>query len=256
MARSASDLALLDSMITGDVALLQPAVLKGVRIGVPRGVFYENLDSSLAPVIENALAKLRQAGCLLVEADIPDVEKLFGSAIVPITFYEMPRDVSRYLEESGAAITIQELAAQIASPDVKVPFETFVFGPKAITQEAYEAAMRQIRPAYQAAYRDYFRSHKLAGFVYPTTILPARPIGEDAEIELNGKKVPTFATFTRNARLSTLAGIPGLSLAVGLTAAGLPVGLELDGPQGEDRHLLSLGLAMEALFGRLPPPIG
>jgi Asp-tRNA(Asn)/Glu-tRNA(Gln) amidotransferase A subunit family amidase len=256
MARSVSDLALFDSIITGDAAPIQPAALKGVRIGVPRGVFYENLDASLAPVIETALTRLRQAGCVLVEAEIPDVEKLFGAAILPVTFYEMPRDVSRYLEESGAKITIKELAAQIASPDVKPPFDTFAFGPRAITQEAYDAAIKQTRPAYQAAYRDYFRSHDLAAIVYPTTILPARPIGDDAEVELNGKKVPTFATFTRNARLNTMAGIPGLSLPVGLTAAGLPVGLELDAPQGEDRRLLSLGLAVEALFEKLPPPLG
>jgi indoleacetamide hydrolase len=256
MARSVSDLALFDSIITGDAAPIKPAALKGVRIGVPRGVFYENLDASLAPVIETALTKLRQAGCVLVEAEIPDVEKLFGAAILPVTFYEMPRDVSLYLEESGANITIKELAAQIASPDVKPPFDTFVFGPRAVTQEAYDAAIKQTRPAYQAAYRDYFRSHDLAAIVYPTTILPARPIGDDAEVELNGKKVPTFATFTRNARLSTMAGIPGLSLPVGLTAAGLPVGLELDAPQGEDRKLLSLGLAVEALFEKLPPPLG
>ena len=34
----------------------------------------------------------------------------------------------------------------------------------------------------------------------------------------------------------------------------LPVGLELDGPAGSDRKLLAVGMAMEKLFGRLPPP--
>jgi mandelamide amidase len=32
------------------------------------------------------------------------------------------------------------------------------------------------------------------------------------------------------------------------------VGLELDGPGGSDRRLLGIGLALEALFGRLPAP--
>jgi len=36
----------------------------------------------------------------------------------------------------------------------------------------------------------------------------------------------------------------------------LPVGLELDAPQGQDRKLLSLGLAVEALFEKLRPPLG
>jgi Asp-tRNA(Asn)/Glu-tRNA(Gln) amidotransferase A subunit family amidase len=34
----------------------------------------------------------------------------------------------------------------------------------------------------------------------------------------------------------------------------LPVGLELDGPAGSDRRLIAIGLALEPLFGRLPPP--
>jgi mandelamide amidase len=32
------------------------------------------------------------------------------------------------------------------------------------------------------------------------------------------------------------------------------VGLELDGPVGSDRRLIALGLAIETLLGRLPPP--
>jgi len=51
-----------------------------------------------------------------------------------------------------------------------------------------------------------------------------------------------------------VTGIPGMSLPVGLTNAGLPVGLELDAPEGTDRQLLSLGLSIERLFGRLPAP--
>jgi mandelamide amidase len=45
-----------------------------------------------------------------------------------------------------------------------------------------------------------------------------------------------------------------LSVPLGRTQAGLPVGLELDGPAGSDRRLLAIGLALEKLFGRLPAP--
>jgi Asp-tRNA(Asn)/Glu-tRNA(Gln) amidotransferase A subunit family amidase len=48
------------------------------------------------------------------------------------------------------------------------------------------------------------------------------------------------------------AGIPGLQLPSGLGRDGLPIGLELDGPAGSDRHLLALGLAIEPVLGRLP----
>jgi mandelamide amidase len=39
-----------------------------------------------------------------------------------------------------------------------------------------------------------------------------------------------------------------------MTRLGLPVGIELDGPLGTDRRLLAIGLAFEAVLGRLPAP--
>jgi indoleacetamide hydrolase len=254
MARSVEDLVLLDSVITGQGGPDQPATLKGLRLGVPRGFFYENLDPSLTPVIENALATLRKAGCVLVEADVPDLEKLIAAGRPPISYYEMFHDLSRYLEESGAKIDANSVIAQIASPDVRASYETFGIGPKAPTREAYEKAMKQGRPAIQACYREYFRAHNVPAMVYPTTILPARPIGQDTEVELNGKKFPTLGIYTHNVRPMTVTGIPGMSLPVGMTKAGLPVGLELDAPEGTDQNLLSFGLALERLFGKLPAP--
>lgn len=38
--------------------------------------------------------------------------------------------------------------------------------------------------------------------------------------------------------------------------AGLPIGLELDGPLGSDRRLIAIGLAFESVLGTLPAPPG
>ncbi len=256
MARSVADLALLDSVITGDGRPLQPISLRRVRLGVPRRFFYENVDRSLAPVIENALAILRQAGCVLVEAELPDIERLSALARPPISYYEMLHDLSSYLLISGTKLNAETVIAQIASPDVKSAYETYAIGPKAPSREAYEIAIKQGRPAIQEMYRKYFQENNVAAIVFPTTLLPARPIGDDDNVELNGQRVPTLGTYLHNTRSITTAGIPGMSLPIGLTAAGLPVGLEIDAPSGEDRKLLSLALAMERVFGRLPAPRG
>jgi mandelamide amidase len=204
MARSVEDLVLLDSVVTGQNVPVQPAALKGLRLGVPRGFFFENLDSSLGPVIEDALATLRKFGCVLVESDIADLEKLYTSARPPISYYEMFHDLSRYLEESGAKVDAKDVIAQIASPDVRASYQTFVIGPKAPSRAAYETAMKQGRPAIQACYREYFRAHNVSAIVFPTTILPARPIGQDDEVGVNGKKMPTLAIYTHNTRPMTV----------------------------------------------------
>ncbi|MEH3085710.1 MAG: hypothetical protein PGN26_04090 [Xylophilus ampelinus] len=44
------------------------------------------------------------------------------------------------------------------------------------------------------------------------------------------------------------------TLSGSLTASGLPAGLEFDGPVGSDERLLAIGMAVEALLGRLPTP--
>jgi mandelamide amidase len=58
----------------------------------------------------------------------------------------------------------------------------------------------------------------------------------------------------RNTDPGSNAGLPGISLPAGLTAEGLPVGLELDGPLGTDRHLLGVAAAIERVLPRLPRP--
>jgi indoleacetamide hydrolase len=253
MARSIEDLALLDTVITGSSASIRPPSLKTLRLGVPRGYFYDNLDAELAPVVESALLRLREAGCVLVEADFADIEKL--SAISGrLSFYECMADLSNYLSSHGSSLTATEVVRQIASPDVRELYDTYVLGPNAPTLEWYQHAIAFDRPALQAAYRAYFRNYNVAAMAFPTTALPARPIGQDIEVELNGNKVPTFLTYLRNARPVTSAGIPGLSIPIGLTTSGLPVGLELDAPEGQDRVLLGIGSAIENLFGRLPAP--
>ena len=69
-----------------------------------------------------------------------------------------------------------------------------------------------------------------------------------------GPPVDVFATFIRNTDPGSNAGIPGLSLPAGLTAAGLPVGIEIDGPVGSDARLLAIGLAFEQVLGPVPAP--
>ena len=64
-----------------------------------------------------------------------------------------------------------------------------------------------------------------------------------------------FVATIQNTDPGSNAGIPGLQIPAGLGATSrLPVGIELDGPAGSDRRLLALGLAIEGVLGRLPPP--
>ena len=102
-----------------------------------------------------------------------------------------------------------------------------------------------MRRIYGAA----FENHDLDAIIFPTTPLPARLIGDDETVELNGARVPTFPTYIRNTDPGSNIGAPGISLPCPVSA-GLPVGIELDGAPGADRALLSLARAVEQAMAR------
>jgi len=91
---------------------------------------------------------------------------------------------------------------------------------------------------------------------FPTCRITAPPIGQDGVLMLSGQQMPMFPTLIRNTDPGSNAGLPGISIPVGLTASGLPVGLELDGACGSDRHLLRVAAAIECVLPSMPRPPG
>src|SRR5438445_636361 len=253
IARSATDVALLDAVITGEPALPR-ADLNGLRLGVARRSFFADLDPALEEVVDEALRRLRDRGAVLVELDIPNLEALNAGVGFPVALFEARTDVPVYLEANHTGVSLEELVRAIASPDVKAVYEQSVIGPGAIPESVYRDAIEVFRPQLQAAYRRTFDDFALDALVFPTTPLPARPIGQDQTVELNGREVSTLLTYIRHTDPGSNAGIPGVSVPIGLTGDGLPVGLEFDAAAGSDRRLLAIAIAVEQVFGFLPAP--
>jgi mandelamide amidase len=226
-----------------------------MRIGVHRAYFFKGLDTETEKLTLAALDKMKAAGAEIVEVEMPALAELNNKISFPVALFEANVDLARYLKKYRIALDVKGVAAQIKSPDVKAVFDGMIVpgAPKAMPPEAYKAALAT-RPALQQLYSETFAKNKIVALAFPTTPLPAAPIGDDATTKLNGQDVPTFPTFIQNTDPGSNAGIPGITVPIGRTAAGLPVGLELDGPAGSDRRLLSIALALEQLFGRLPPP--
>jgi mandelamide amidase len=254
MGKSVADVALLDSIITGTV-MASAIDLRGKRFGVPPSM-WSGLDSGLKDIVDAARKKLTDAGVELIDKDIDGLADFNAKLSFPIALHEPIEDIPAYLKASGIeGITLADIAAKIASPDVKGAFGAITadaFG------KAYPDAIGTLRPQLQKLYENYFRDNNLDAILFPTTIAPAPPIDTakgSGEMTINGgKPVPTFDTMIRNTDPGSNAGIPGLSLFAGMTVGGLPVGLEIDGPVGSDTTLLGFGLSMEKLLGHAPPP--
>ena len=252
LARSMADIRLVDRILAGDSGPDDTVALRGLRLGIARRDFFDGADPQVGAVVDEALARLRNAGVALVEAEIPGLRELNDAVGFAVALYELGQDLPAYLEEAGYPMTLREIAQGIRSPDV-AGIVASQLGEEAVPRAAYEAAL-QTRIRLQATYADYFSGNRLDAMIFPTAILPARPIGDDLTVELNGEQVPTFFTFIRNTDPGSNAGIPGISLPAGLTSTRLPVGVELDGPAGSDRRLLALAAAIEAVLPPLPVP--
>jgi indoleacetamide hydrolase len=253
IARCVADCALLDGIVTGGPTSLAPINLEGLRLGVPRGHFWDDLDAKVEAILADALARLAAAGVVLVEGDMADVAALDAAAGFPVALYEFVTDLDRYLAGHATGLDFAGVAAQVKSPAVKKVVDALL-GPDAVSEAVYREALIKHRPALQDAYRRYFAERGVAAMVFPTTPLPAAKVGEDDTVLLNGKAVPTLATYIRNLGPGSAAGIPGLSLPAGMTSAGLPIGIAIDGPQGADQQLLTICLAIESALPRLPAP--
>jgi len=245
--RSVTDARLLDKVMAGRTSKTGAASLSGIRLGVPRGYFFDTLDPAVAANAEASLKALADAGVILIEADVPDVGVLNAAVSFPVVLYEFMQDLPRYLSDNALNLTMQDILDGIGSPDVK-GLVASQLGSDAMPETVYRKAMDEDRPKLQAAYANYFKTHDVDAIIFPTAPLPARPIGDDETVELNGERVPTFPTFIRNTDPGSNAAIPGISLPSGLSPDGLPLGMELDGPALSDDRLLAIAAAIETVF--------
>jgi mandelamide amidase len=243
LARSCDDIELLDASCVAQAGPAPPVELRGLRLGVPRAYFYDAMQPELAAVVEGALERLRAAGVELVEADIPDLGRLM-SQLSPVG-NDLAGGLATYIAESGAAVTPQEIVQSIADPQLRQGMLA------ALAAQAGAPAVSGPLPsdAVKAAYAAYFAAHDVAAAIFPTSPEVAYPVPADIAAGGTG----TIAMI-RNTLPGAHAGTPGLSIPAGLTASGLPVGLELDAPAGADRRLLKIGRAIEAVIPSLPPP--
>ncbi len=254
-ARTVADLLLFDTVVSGDTSATPPGPLKGLRLGVVRDYFYTDLHPETERVTAAALRKLQDAGVEIVEAELPELARLVSLTTDLVQSHDVQPYLTRYLAQYHAGVSFEELLSQV-SPDVRTLIRnTLKGGSDFVPEEKYRAAVDVHLPALRKLYRDYFAKYRVRAIVFPTTIFPATRIGDEVnEVELHGKRMPFDQAIARNIAPGSTTGLPGLVLPAGLTSDGLPIALEFDGPAGSDRILLGLGLGLEKVLGRLPPP--
>ena len=99
-----------------------------------------------------ARARLAAAGVVFVDADLAGLAELNDKVSFPVALHEPIADIPAYLAATGVSgIGITEIAAQIASPDVKGAFGAIQGD---VMGAGYNDAIRVFRPQLQALYAE------------------------------------------------------------------------------------------------------
>lgn len=256
MGRTVADVALLHSVVTGSPES-PPVPMRGARIGVPRGFYWENLEPEVLRVSDAALERLRDAGAILINVDLTAWAQRAVPIFTTLGIMHGLKDLGDYLARNGAKASLDQVVASVRSKDIEARLKRILDNP--VPPEKAEAAVRT-RVKLALEYEELLRRESLAAIVVPTVPIvapPIRPQGDEFTdtVEINGKKFSQFDTVNRNTHVASVVGIPSVSIPCGLSSSGLPVGLNFCGMSDGDSRLLGLSRSIEAVLGRLPAPV-
>jgi Asp-tRNA(Asn)/Glu-tRNA(Gln) amidotransferase A subunit family amidase len=255
MARSVGDCALIDSIITEATPLASavPAELNGVRLAYAPGQYLAGIDSDVERLFRETLRRLEDAGAQIIELDLgADFSAIADSATWPIFFHETMPAIRDFLESDGIPVTFEEIYEGLGE-HIKGRWTNLVLpgGARYFPDEAYNAAMTTARPELRRRFSSAFA--QADALIFPTTPCAAPKIENQWSFPVRGKEVAdTF--LTRNTHAANCAGLPGISIPMGLSPDRLPLGIELDMDAGRDRDLLELARRVESIIGPLAPP--
>lgn len=231
LCRDAADARLLGEVLFGRA--LPAGDGTGLVAGIVRSPFWEDLDPYVERACEDALAA---SGWRTVELGIDGAEHAQAAAVLRLTLEGMP---SLSPEELAAADPVMRALAKY---ELLIPAHLLVRADR-------------VRSLLRRSVARAFESVDL--LVWPTVPAPAPRI-DNPTVELPSGIVPADAANVRQAGLGNLTGIPGASAPVGRHPSGLPIGLMVQGPWGEDARVLDAVEHLERATARewvdaLPP---
>lgn len=201
-------------------------LLDGIALGVPADFYWQNLAPDVEAAARDALRVFESLGAELEPVEVPDIE----------TFNDLHRLI---LLAEATSVHRRRLAERREDfgEDVRALLEQ---GLSVLATDYLEAqrARRAFRRDFGAAFE------RVDALLAPAVPVQTARIGE-LEIRVQGKLENVRLATTRNIRALNLTALPVLSVPCGFQADGLPVGLQIVGPEGAERKILKIGRAYE-----------
>jgi amidase len=259
IARFAQDLDLVLPVLLGprDRAIAG-AALPAPRRSAPQGLRIAVwAQEPLAPVTREVSDAVRQAGRRLAEA---------GASVD-----ETARPGFRFAEAYEVYALLNHAVVAYGLPPkvrARIQAQAARFSPNDLSHQALQARGARMTPGLyqQVQQRRLALKRQWARFFqsYDVLLCPCAPVAalkhdhlpdfHARRLDIDGAERP-YLDFLLWASLATGADLPALSAPIGLSPDGLPLGVQIIAPFGEDRTAIAVGAMLERLGGgyRLPP---
>jgi aspartyl-tRNA(Asn)/glutamyl-tRNA(Gln) amidotransferase subunit A len=222
--------------------------LSGMRIGVPEDYFGAGLDPEVKAKVQASIALLDKLGATRVPLKMPHTDYAIATYYIVATA-EASSNLARFDGvRYGIRVTGNTLMDMYRTtretgfgPEVKRRIMLGTYALSAGYYDAYYLRAQKVRALVARDFSDAFE--KVDAIVTPTTPTPAFKLGEKTADPLQMYLADIYTV------TGSLAGVPGMSIPCGKTAAGLPIGLQIFGPHFGEGKILRLARGFEQAGG-------
>ncbi|MEX2272764.1 MAG: Asp-tRNA(Asn)/Glu-tRNA(Gln) amidotransferase subunit GatA [Vicinamibacterales bacterium] len=224
---------------------------RGTRIGVPRAHLREGVHDDVSAAFEAALEPLRKAGAVIVDSELPSPSAAIATYYL-IATAEASSNLARYdgvrfgrragpqPADTGALDTMYaRTRTEGFGQEVK---RRIMLGTYALSAGYYDAYYLQALKVRALIRREFDRAFASADIIaMPTSPTPAFELGARIADPLEMYLADVFTVG------ASLAGLPGISVPCGFTAAPprLPIGLQLIGKPWDEAGVLAAAESYE-----------
>ncbi|WBU57986.1 Asp-tRNA(Asn)/Glu-tRNA(Gln) amidotransferase subunit GatA [Paracoccus sediminicola] len=239
-----------EAALTGDI--------RGKKIGIPREYRMDGLSDEIDALWQKGADMLRDAGAEIVEISLPHTKYALPAYYV-IAPAEASSNLARYdgvryghraalAQGDGIVEMYEKTRAEGFGPEVQ---RRVMIGTYVLSAGFYDAYYNRARRVRALIKRDFDQAYAegVDAILTPATPSAAFGLGDMAEKDPVEMYLNDVFTVTVN-----LAGLPGISVPVGLDAQGLPLGLQLIGRPFEEGDLLNHAYALERAAGFASKP--
>ncbi|GAA1135386.1 amidase family protein [Kribbella jejuensis] len=258
LARHVEDVLLIDQVVTG--RLDGPSVARPdfsrTRLAYAPKHHLALVDPEVERLFHETVSRIREAGAEVVEVDLgDDFTELADRTAWNLFLRDTYEAISAFLAENGYPVSVDDIY-QSLKPQLHDVWSTVVVpgSPGYLSDEGRATTVGVDRPALQRRFAQVFEREGIDALIFPTTPAPAPRIADQWVFTVAGQQVEHLF-LAKNTVPASGAGLPGISLPAGLTKAGLPVGIELNGPCNHDQELLALALQVDSVLPPLPSPV-